>query len=377
VWRTTAIRADGSAVTRPPRGPPPAAVEITIADRHVASVPPGDRYVQDRLALAFITTDNRSVELRQLRSFLAVARLRHFTRAGQELRIAQPALSQQIRRLEAELGIELLSRTSRRVRLTEAGEVLAVRAQRALAELDSAVAELGELSGLVRGRLTIGALPAIGPLDPPAVLAGFHAEHPGVDLRLREETADEVLALLRSDELDLAISFVDPEGGAADLGRVTLFEEELVLVTAAGHPLAARRAVSSSDLATEALIVTTPGSAIRRTIEQALAAAGVSPRIAFESNELATLLGLAERGMGVAVLPRTWAAGRHGGRTGRGVATVSLAPAPLVRPVALVWRRGRRQSPAGAAFVRHLGATLGLDPARLDALALARVSVTR
>jgi LysR family transcriptional regulator, transcription activator of glutamate synthase operon len=312
------------------------------------------------------------VELRQLRSFLAVARLRHFTRASRELHIAQPALSQQIRRLEAELGIELLSRTSRRVRLTEAGEVLAVRAQRALAELDSAVAELGELSGLVRGRLTIGALPAIGPLDPPALLAGFHAAHPGVDLRLREETADEVLALLRSDELDFAISFVDPEGGAADLGRVTLFEEELVLVTAAGHPLAARDVVHSSDLATEALIVTTPGSAIRRTIEQALGSAGVSPRIAFESNELATLLGLAERGMGIAVLPRAWAAGRHGGRTGRGVATVSLAPSPLVRPVALVWRRGRRQSPAGAAFVRHLGATLGLD-----ALARERVSGSR
>jgi LysR family transcriptional regulator, transcription activator of glutamate synthase operon len=314
------------------------------------------------------------VELRQLRSFLAVARLRHFTRASRELHIAQPALSQQIRRLEAELGVDLLWRTSRRVRLTEAGEVLAVRAQRALAELDSAVAELQELGGLVQGRLTVGALPAVGPLDPPALLASFHAAHPGLDLFLREETADEVLALLRSDELDLAISFVDPEGSAADVGRVVLFEEELVLVVARDHPLAARDPVGPADLAGEALIVTTPGSAIRRTIEQALAATGVSARIAFESNERATLLGLAGRGMGVAVLPKTWVPS-HPRRRDADVVAVSLAPAPLRRPVALVWRRGRRQSPAGEAFVRHLADELGIDPARLDALV--RVSGTR
>ena len=318
------------------------------------------------------------MELRQLRSFLAVARLRHFTRASRELHIAQPALSQQIRRLEAELGVDLLWRTSRRVRLTEAGEVLAVRAQRALAELDSAVAELQELGGLVHGRLTVGALPAVGPLDPPALLASFHAAHPGLDLFLREETADEVLALLRSDELDLAISFVDPEGSAADVGRVVLFEEELVLVVARDHPLAARDEVRPADLAGEALIVTTPGSAIRRTIEEALAATGVSARIAFESNERATLLGLAGRGMGVAVLPRTWVPSHppsNPGRRDADVVAVSLAPAPLRRPVALVWRRGRRQSPAGEAFVRHLADELGIDPARLDALV--RVSGTR
>ncbi len=318
------------------------------------------------------------MELRQLRSFLAVARLRHFTRASRELHIAQPALSQQIRRLEAELGVDLLWRTSRRVRLTEAGEVLAVRAQRALAELDSAVAELQELGGLVHGRLTVGALPAVGPLDPPALLASFHAAHPGLDLFLREETADEVLALLRSDELDLAISFVDPEGSAADVGRVVLFEEELVLVVARDHPLAARDQVRPADLAGEALIVTTPGSAIRRTIEQALAATGVSARIAFESNERATLLGLAGRGMGVAVLPRTWVPSHPPSNPGprdADVVAVSLAPAPLRRPVALVWRRGRRQSPAGEAFVRHLADELGIDPARLDALV--RVSGTR
>ena len=318
------------------------------------------------------------MELRQLRSFLAVARLRHFTRASRELHIAQPALSQQIRRLEAELGVDLLWRTSRRVRLTEAGEVLAVRAQRALAELDSAVAELQELGGLVHGRLTVGALPAVGPLDPPALLASFHAAHPGIDLFLREETADEVLALLRSDELDLAISFVDPEGSAADVGRVVLFEEELVLVVARDHPLAARDQVRPADLAGEALIVTTPGSAIRRTIEQALAATGVSARIAFESNERATLLGLAGRGMGVAVLPRTWVPSHPPSNPGprdADVVAVSLAPSPLRRPVALVWRRGRRQSPAGEAFVRHLADELGIDPARLDALV--RVSGTR
>lgn len=299
-----------------------------------------------------------AVELRQLRSFLAVARLRHFTRAGRELHLAQPALSQQIRRLEAELGVQLLWRTSRRVRLTEAGEVLAVRAQRALAELDSALAELQELSGLVRGTLTLGVLPALGPLDPPALLAGFHAEHPGVELRLREETAAAILARLRSDELDLAISFVDPRGGVADVGRVVLFEEELVVAVATDHPLAARERVDAAALADEPLISHTPGSAIRRAVEELTE----SGRVAFESNERSTLIGLAARGMGVAVLPRSWVVGFEG------VVAVPLGPDPLRRPVALVWRRGRRQSPAGQAFVRHLGDALGLDPAELEPL---------
>src|SRR3954469_3696482 len=99
------------------------------------------------------------MELRQLRYFAAVARHRHFTRASEELHVAQPGLSQQIRQLERELGVELLSRTTRQVGLTEAGETLLARTQRILAEVDAARAEIDELTGLARGRVAVGTLP--------------------------------------------------------------------------------------------------------------------------------------------------------------------------------------------------------------------------
>src|SRR4051812_28945506 len=119
------------------------------------------------------------MELRQLRYFAAVARNRHFTRAGEELNIAQPALSQQLRRLETELGVELLARTSRRVEITQAGEIVLARAHRVLAEVDAIRYELDELKGLARGRVTVGGMAPFGPLDLPALLDDFTRSYPG------------------------------------------------------------------------------------------------------------------------------------------------------------------------------------------------------
>ena len=124
------------------------------------------------------------MELQQLRSFAAVARHGHFTRAAADLHIGQPAVSQHIRRLEAELGVRLLRRTTRSVELTEAGAILLARSERALGELEAAQAELAELKGLVRGRLTIGAMQWLEPYDLPGALASFHERHPAIDIRV-------------------------------------------------------------------------------------------------------------------------------------------------------------------------------------------------
>ncbi len=133
------------------------------------------------------------MDLQQLRSFASVARHRHFTRAAAELHIGQPAVSQHVRRLEAELGVRLLSRTTRSVELTEAGRLLLDRVERALAELDAGLDELAELRGLVRGRLTIGAMQWLEPYDLAAALATFHALHPAIDIRVVEEVAQSML----------------------------------------------------------------------------------------------------------------------------------------------------------------------------------------
>ena len=146
------------------------------------------------------------MELRQLVYAEAVARHRHFTRAAEELHVAQSALSHQIRRLEAELGTELFERTSRRVVPTEAGEAVAARARRVLAEVDGVRGELDELRGLVRGRISIGALLPAGGIEVTTLLARFSQAFPGIEVGLREGTAADMLELIDADELDVAFS---------------------------------------------------------------------------------------------------------------------------------------------------------------------------
>src|SRR3954469_23911224 len=144
------------------------------------------------------------MELRQLEYFVAVARHRHFGRAAEAVYVTQPALSQQVRRLEAELGLGLLRRTSRGVELTAAGEDLLARAETILAEVAGARGAMDEHAGVVRGAVRVAATTADA-LRVPEVLAAFHREHPGVRLALRHASAGEVLALLRSGAVELGV----------------------------------------------------------------------------------------------------------------------------------------------------------------------------
>jgi LysR family transcriptional regulator, transcription activator of glutamate synthase operon len=282
------------------------------------------------------------VELRQLRSVEAVARHRHFTRAAEELHVAQSALSHQIRKLEQELGTPLFERTSRRVAPTEAGEALAVRARRVLAEVDAAFAEVDELRGVLRGRIWLGALLPAGDLDVPGLLARFSRAYPGVEVGLREGVAADMLAFLAADELDAAFCLLDgdvPEPLAAE----RLSDEEVVAVFAPDHaPHAAR--VSVTDLASRALVATRRGSAITSALE---ARCGHPLRLALESGDPFLLRALAAQGFATAILPRSLTR-----LDGPAIAVRSLEP-PLVLPVALVWRR-RNAAPAARAFVEFV-----------------------
>jgi DNA-binding transcriptional LysR family regulator len=294
---------------------------------------------------SIVICDDRAVELRQLRYAAAVARHKHFTRAARECLVAQSALSAQVRRLEAELGVALFVRTSRRVELTQAGRLVAERAGRVLAELEALQGELDELAGVVRGRVTLGSMPALGELDLPGLLVDFHALHPQVEVRLREGTAGEVVAWLQRDELDAAYASVTAEELPPELALRRLRDDELVVAAAPDDPLAALDAVDAAALRERELIAFRPDSALRQLVDRALGAAGVAPRVAFESHELETMRALASRGLGVALLPRSFAEA-----PGWPVAVRSLAP-PVRRPVALAWRAARRRGPAAEAFL--------------------------
>jgi LysR family transcriptional regulator, transcription activator of glutamate synthase operon len=287
------------------------------------------------------------MELRQLRYLDAVARRRSFSQAALDLHVAQSALSQQVRRLERELGVEVLRRTTRRVEVTEAGEVVLARARRALLELDGARADLDALQGLVRGTLRLGGVPPVGPVHPATLIADFTRAHPGLAVTVREDVALRLLDLLRDGGLDLVMALVDTD--ALDgLEGVRLHDEELVVIAPLDHPLARAKRVHVERLADEALVTYGSGSTLRDTL-LALVPGG---RVVAEANELETVRELTARGLGVALMPRSVVAS-HGDR----LAIRPLSPRYDL-PVSLVWRAGERPTPAAQAFRDYVLSTM-------------------
>jgi DNA-binding transcriptional LysR family regulator len=287
------------------------------------------------------------MELRHLRTIAAVARHGSFTKAAEELYLAQSAISQQIRRLEQELGVDVFRRTSRKVELTAEGRVILGYAQRVLAEVDGLHSELEELTGLLRGQLRIGGVYPTGPYDLFGMLADFRAAHPEVAIHMVEDTQDDLLAALRADELDCAFTAIDPDRLGNEFAATLLWEEEIVVALPVGHPLCARRHLTFDELADEDLIAYRENSALRRRLERTMADRGLEPRNAFICTEMAAVRGLASKGLGVAVLPRSVAE-----QPGPEIELRPIGPERLTWPVALVWRAARRQTPAGKAFLQ-------------------------
>jgi DNA-binding transcriptional LysR family regulator len=260
--------------------------------------------------------------------------------------IAQPALSQQIRRLEEQVGLALVERTTRSVALTEAGELLVARARRILNELDAAQAELEALKGVQVGHVTVGVLHTMGPVDVSLALALFRERHPGVELTVREQSSEELAEMLRLDELDLAFLSVTERVESHGLGLHQLVSEELALVVSPTHRLAGRRRVRMVELAGEEFVSYRAGSRLRELLESAGRSAGFEPRVTLESNESERIRRLVGRGLGVAILPRSDVE-----RPGPDVAVAALVEPALTRDITLAWREDRRLAPAGAAFL--------------------------
>ena len=291
------------------------------------------------------------MELRQLRYVEAVARHLHFTRAADELHVAQSALSHQIRRLEAELGTELFERTSRSVVTTEAGDAVAARARSVIAEVDGVRDELDELNGLVRGRISVGALLPGGEIDVPELLGRFSQAHPGIEIGMREGTAGDMLRYLEENEVHAAFSLLardPPEGLVVE----RLSEDELVAVFPPGR--APRRGpVTADDLRAYPIVAPRSGSATKRAADEFFAAAEEPVHFALESGDPFLLRCLVAGGFGAAILQRSITR-----REGPPIEVRGLRPSMRL-PVALMWREGRHMSPAARAFIDFARAEAG------------------
>ena len=285
------------------------------------------------------------MELRQLRAFVQVTRAGTFTRAAEELHLAQSAVSHAVGRLEAELGFALLLRTRQGVELTEAGAAVYERACEILSGADAIGSDLAALTGLYEGTLSLGTMLPPGPVNLPELLARFHATHPGIGVRVREGSAGEVLALLRRDDLDVAITGLEPDGLDEGFAGELMLSEELLVIAPKLHRFSRLEVVALAELAGEAFVGYRRGSALRATVDEALREAGAVPEVVFEIDELLGVRELVAQSLGVSIVPRSTVDG-----DGPPVAAIPVAPPILRRPLTLVWRT-RRQPPAASAFL--------------------------
>ncbi|HKW78263.1 MAG TPA: LysR family transcriptional regulator, partial [Candidatus Limnocylindria bacterium] len=241
------------------------------------------------------------VQIGQLRAFLAVAEQRHFTRAAHQIGLAQPSVSAHVRRLESELGTQLFHRMKGNVALTDAGVALLPHARRIVADVEAATSELGEVRGLARGRLALGATPSLAATLLPAVLARFHASYPGIDLVVREAGSVDLVAALEQGEVDVALVILPVRH--ENLDTWALLREELVVAVARTHPLAKRRTVAVADLRDVPLVMFREGYDLRSATEAACRAAGFAPTFAVEGGEMDGVLRLTAAGLGAAIVP--------------------------------------------------------------------------
>ncbi|GGC26773.1 LysR family transcriptional regulator [Paraburkholderia caffeinilytica] len=264
------------------------------------------------------------MDLKQLEHFVAVAEERHFTRASRRLNLVQSGLSASIRSLEEDLGGPLFIRSTRRVDLTPAGEVLFDEARRVLAAARDARHAVTQVHGLARGRLSIGAIHSLAPfVDLPASLALFRAAFSGIDIQLTLDGSRALLDQVREGRLDLA--FTQPPDALSDDLALRMFAcEGMVVACATRHRLAGASELTLSDLGEETFADLRPDWSVRRLVDRSFAAAGLQRSIAFEVNDIPMLLELVAEGLAIAMVPESVAAERVRDTRGTPIATATF-----------------------------------------------------
>jgi LysR family transcriptional regulator, hydrogen peroxide-inducible genes activator len=241
------------------------------------------------------------MEMHQLRYFVAVARTGTFSRAAGECHVAQPSLSQQVQKLESEVGERLFERTRRRAILTPAGALFLPHALSILETAEQGRQEIREMSGEVRGKILLGALPTIAPYFLPEIIRLFQEKYRGVELIFNEETTLQLLRGLEENELDLAL--ISDSTPNPRIRIENLFSEELLLCLPAGHALVHQRVVVAADLQQEKFILMQEGHCLGAQAQRFCQTKGLRPQISCRSAQIATVLAMVQAGLGISLIP--------------------------------------------------------------------------
>jgi LysR family transcriptional regulator, hydrogen peroxide-inducible genes activator len=290
------------------------------------------------------------MELQQLRYFCAIADTGSFTRAARQTHVSQPSLSQQIRKLEDELGARLIDRLGRNVQLTELGRSFLPRARAVLRDLEAARNDVVEKKTSVSGTLCVGVIPTIAPYFLPPMLATFSRRYPEVRVTVVEEITPLLLERLRAGTMDVAIAAVPLPARTHDFQSFPLRVEKLFAVLPASHALAKRRTVSLAELEDDPFVLLRDGHCFRETAFAACKRARLHPRIIFESGQFSSILSMVGAGLGVSIVPAMAVEKRAGCRY------VPLADDRAARTIGAVTLNGRSPTRANEAFLIHLGA---------------------
>lgn len=240
------------------------------------------------------------MEVHQLRYFCAVARHGTFTRASQVEHVAQPSLSQQILKLEAELGARLFDRLPRSAKLTVFGKAFLPKAERILRELGEAKSELRDMSGNEKGQVVVGIIPTIAAYLLPRLLNGFTSRHPLVSLKIVEDITPVLLQGLAESTIDVGIAALPIHG---EFASEALFEEKFYAVLPEEHRRASSDSISLTELNREPFLLLKEGHCFRDSLIAACNKAKMSPNVVFESGQFATILAMVSAGMGVSAVP--------------------------------------------------------------------------
>ena len=246
------------------------------------------------------------MEIRQLRYFCVLAEQLHFTRAAELLNVAQPALSQQIKQLEEELGTQLLERTNRRVRLTAAGEVFLARAARILEQLDQAARDTSRVGQGDAGSLVIGVVSTAVCSVLPELLRSFRRESPHITIDIREMEPGEQVEALRKETIDIGLLFLAINDPALD--STVVAPERLIVALPTGHPAAANEKVQLRDLEKETFLIPRPQPTrgFHEVVLETLASGGITAPRLQPTRLLQTAVFLVAGQLGVALVPESF-----------------------------------------------------------------------
>ncbi|MBP1156225.1 MULTISPECIES: LysR family transcriptional regulator [unclassified Paenibacillus] len=304
------------------------------------------------------------MELRQLQYALQIAIDKNFSRAAEKLHIAQPSLSQQLSKLEKEIGVLLFQRTTNSVEATHAGTVFVEKAQKILDMVEQLKKEMEDISQMRKGRLVVGSLPITGAHVLPLVLPVFQARYPEIDIVLVEETTFNLEQLTASGKADISLLSLPLIDDALDYEAV--IEEEIVLAVPKTHPLARHTAdghgnvIDIAELRDEPFITLKRGQGFRQITLNLCQKGGFTPNIVFESSNIETVQSLVAAGMGIAFVPHMVSRGRWS----------ELAPAYLplsfrpTRTLVVAYRKGRYLSKAVVAFMETFRDTMNTENAK-------------